>query len=133
MIKPIDVPVANLRLDIANPRFETEQENQRDDIRQMAEDQSDKLLNLAEDVVAFGLDPSSLAIVIRDEANPERYITVEGNRRLAALKVLHNPDLVKGVWTANRESHLKKLSEAFHAEAITQVPCVVMPDRDAAN
>src|SRR6266581_7235396 len=129
MSKPVDITVANLRLDITNPRFETEQENQRDAIRQMAEDQGEKLLNLAEDIVEFGLDPSSLSIVIQDEETPERFITIEGNRRLAALKVLNNPDLVKEVWSANRENQLKKLSEAFQAKPITQVPCVVMADR----
>jgi hypothetical protein len=59
MPKPIDVLLTNLLLDVTNPRFETQQENQRDAIRNMADEQGEKLLNLAEDIVKHKLDPSS--------------------------------------------------------------------------
>jgi hypothetical protein len=127
------IGVANLLLDVSNPRFETEQENQRDAIRTMAEEQGTKLLNLAEDILRFSLDPSSLAIVIPAEKGNRRYIVVEGNRRIVALKLLQNPDLAKGVWQLQHERRLKALSDQFSGNRISQVWCVVLPDRETAS
>jgi len=133
MSKPRDLTLSTLLLDVTNPRFETEQENQRDAIRAMAEEQGEKLLNLAEDIVQFQLDPSSLTIVIPADQPSGRYVVVEGNRRLAALKLLHNPDLAKGVWEPRHERRLKALSEKFRAAPIKQMRCVVLPDREATS
>ncbi len=127
------IPLANLLLDVVNPRFETEQDNQRDAIRKMAEDQGEKLLNLAEDVVEHGLDPSSLTITMPSETGANRHVILEGNRRVVALKILQQPDLVAGVWTGKRLQRLKELSASFRPKQIKEVPSVVMPDRDAAN
>jgi hypothetical protein len=130
--KPLDVALANLMLDVANPRFETEQEDQREAIRRLAQDQGEKLLNLAEDITVHGLDPSSRALVIAHE-DGKRFVVVEGNRRVAALKMLRNPELVKGIWTAKQQQRSKDLSGQFAVNPIGQIPCTLMPDRDAAD
>ena len=127
------IALTNLLLDVTNPRFVTEQENQRAAIRNMAAEQGEKLLNLADDIVKFGLDPSSSAIVIPDVQDTGRHIVVEGNRRIAALKLLHNADLLQGAWQPQQENQLKKLSDTFRAAPVNDVQCVVLPDRDAAN
>ncbi len=127
------IALTNLLLDVTNPRFVTEQDDQRAAIRNMAAEQSEKLLNLADDIVKFGLDPSSSAIVIPDGENTGRHIVVEGNRRIAALKLLHNPDLLQGIWQPQHERQLKKLGDTFREAPINDVQCVVLPDRDAAN
>lgn len=133
MSKPRDIAVASLLLDVTNPRFETEQENQRDAIRNMAEEQGEKLLNLADDIVKHNLDPSSLVIVIPDDKDDRRCVVVEGNRRIAALKLLHNPDLAKGVWQPQWERELMILSARFMAAPIKEVTCVVVRDREEAS
>lgn len=74
-----------------------------------------------------------LVIVIPDEKDNRLFVVVEGNRRIAALKLLHNPDLAKGVWKPQREEQLKELSGSFLSEPIRQVPCVVVRDREEAN
>lgn len=119
-------------IDSANPRFETEQEDQRGAIRRIAEDQGEKLINLAEDITSFGLDPSSRVLVIANEGDG-RFIVVEGNRRVAALKALTTPELVKGLWTGKREQRLKEISALFKAKPIAKVPCELLADRDAAD
>src|SRR6266480_7384094 len=101
------IALTNLLLDVINPRFVTEQDNQRAAIRNMATEQGEKLLNLADDIVNFGLDPSSSAIVIPDAQTTERHTVVEGNRRIAALKLLHNPELLQGAWQPQAERQLK--------------------------
>lgn len=133
MAETKSIPLANLLLDVVNPRFETEQENQRDAIRKMAEDQGDKLLSLAEDIVEHGLDPSSLTITMPSERGANRHVVLEGNRRLVALKILQQPDLLTGIWTGKRLSRLKELVAAFKSKQIRDVPAVVLPDREAAN
>lgn len=127
------IPLANLLLDVVNPRFETEQDNQRDAIRRMAEDQGEKLLNLAEDIVEHGLDPSSLTIAMPSETGANRHVVLEGNRRLVALKLLQQPDLASGVWAGNRFQRLKELSSAFKPRQLREVPVIVVPDREAAS
>jgi len=98
----------------------------------MATEQDEKLLNLAEDIVQFGVDPSSLPIVIPSDTTG-RYIVVEGNRRVIALKMLHNPQIVQGLWKAPQERRLKELSDSFKNNPVKDVQCVEVPDRDAAD
>lgn len=133
MAKSVDVLLTNLIVDSINPRLPVEQQGQRDAIRTLAVDQGEKLLNLAEDIVEHGLDPSSLAIVIPEPGSSKRYIVVEGNRRVAALRILENPELASDLWTRPEQERLKRLSGAFRGQRITHVPCIVLADRDAAN
>ena len=57
-----------------------------------------------------GLDPGDSFYVIPDDDEDGAYVVVDGNRRLAALKVLNNPDLLNG--TKLGESVKKRLREA---------------------
>lgn len=98
----------------------------------MAIEQGEKLLNLAEDIVQFGIDPSSLPLVI--PANDiTKHIVVEGNRRIVALKLLHNPQLAQDIWSAARVRRLKELSQEFKKAPISGAQCVVLPDRETAD
>ena len=124
--------LTNLLLDVTNPRFETEQQNQRDAINRMAVEQGDKILNLAEDIVQFGTDPSSLPLVIPAQDGVKQ-VVVEGNRRIVALKLLHNPQLAPEVWNTSQEKRLKELSQQFNKAPISSVQCVALPDREAAD
>jgi hypothetical protein len=63
-----------------------------------------------------------------------KFIVLEGNRRLAALKILRNPavlaDLAIGVAARRR---FERLAEAFAAAPIEQVDCFIVADQaDAA-
>lgn len=98
----------------------------------MAVEQGDKILNLAEDIVQFGVDPSSLPLVIAADDGIKQ-IVVEGNRRIVALKLLHNPQLAPEVWSAAQEKKLKELSQQFKKAPISSVLCVSVPDREAAD
>jgi hypothetical protein len=55
--------------------------------------QGEKLSNLAKDIVDNGLSPIDRLLVIEDEALPDHYVVVEGNRRATALIILNNPAL----------------------------------------
>jgi len=98
----------------------------------MAADQGDKILNLAEDIVQFGIDPSSLPLVIAAE-DGTKHIVLEGNRRIVVLKLLHNPALAPEVWNTTQEKRLKALSQQFKKAPISSVHCILVADREAAD
>ncbi|WP_146067708.1 hypothetical protein [Cryobacterium sp. M25] len=85
-----------------------------------------KILSLATDIVTYGLDPSSLPIVVADG---DSYIALEGNRRVVALRLIHNP------WLIELESPYLEAFEALHLkEAVPdEVLCIVVDERAEAD
>lgn len=128
----IDVlPIDRLLLDLKNPRHDI-LKNQDEAIREMLDDQVDKLINLARDIVAEGINPSDLTIVIPDEFGSDKYIVVEGNRRVAAIKILLEPSLA----LLGQESSLKKqfdeLGKQFSSR-FNKLQCVIFQKREDAT
>ena len=99
----------------------------------MARLHDSKLAVLAADIVDHRLDPSTLPMVIRTAALPARYIVLEGNRRLAALRALEDPESVTDAVGSTTLKKLRALSRRYQADPIDEVSCVVMPDRDEAQ
>lgn len=62
MAKNVKLKLANLFLDLGNPRYE-EQANQADALNTIATAQGDKLLALLKDIIEHGLNPSEMLIV----------------------------------------------------------------------
>src|SRR5436189_215030 len=96
MAEPRSIQPSNLLIDAENPRLPQPNTGQREAHRALAEHQQHKLLNLAKDIVRSGLDPSNLPIVTPANDDLKRYVVLEGNRRLVALKALENPDSLVG-------------------------------------
>lgn len=83
--------VAGLLLDEANPRFAENATSQADAINKLIDDNAAKLMRLGEDIVSEGaVNPSELPMVLEHGGE---LIVIEGNRRLAALKLLRSPGL----------------------------------------
>ena len=68
-----EIPVSSLLLNVENPRFDIVS-SQHEAIHRMIEEQDDKLIKLARDIVDAGLNPSDFHLshggVTMDEANP---------------------------------------------------------------
>ena len=128
-----EIPVTALFLGKDNPRISESIPawNQREIIREIARIQNRRLTVLAEDILNYGLDPSELPIVCESEDQKGRYVVLDGNRRLASLKILENPDLVKGAETGIH-SKMRELS-ARYLDPVETVSCVVFEARDAAR
>jgi hypothetical protein len=128
-----DLPPSNLLLDVENPRRDPTTD-QRDAIQTLVREQGQKLLNLATDVVEKGLDPSQSFIVL-EQKNPatkaQEFVVLEGNRRLAALKVLEVPTLLASDTPAPLAAAFRKLSQKYKLPAT--VPCAVVSDREEAR
>jgi len=52
--------------------------------------------NMMQSIKEHGLDPGDSFYLVQEEEEGDGYTVVDGNRRLAALKVLNNPDLLQG-------------------------------------
>ncbi len=133
MPSPTTIRVADLLIDEENPRLPTPNKGQREALRKIAEDQDRKLLKLAEDVVEHGINPAELFIVTTTKEKPPRYVVLEGNRRICALKALEAPDTLSGAVKPATLSGLKKLSATYLENPIETVNCIPFKTRHEAQ
>ena len=125
------IKITSLEINTENPRFEMVS-NQREAIAIMIEDQKNKLVKLAQDIVENGLNPSDLVIVTPHEKNRGKFLVLEGNRRITALKLLMNTNLIP-------ENHkivlnkFRQLATEFKKSPMKTISCVVFSDVDEAN
>lgn len=126
------IDIALLNINIENPRFEMVG-NQRDAIKTMIGDQKEKLIKLADDIVNEGLNPGDPIFITKHEKQEGEYNVLEGNRRVTALKLLENPELIseKHKSLLNR---FKKLSEQYSKNTIEKIPCILFDsEKDAEH
>lgn len=120
-------------LDTDNPRFgDSKATSQVDAIQKMLsiDNMVGKIFNLARDIAENGLDPGDLPLVIETQiCGKKRYLTVEGNRRVLAIKMLLNPDLMQN---SSRKVQLRELANAEVINAIKEIPCSVLTSREEA-
>ena len=133
MADVMDVQVSSLLFDEENPRLLSPNQGQREVLRALATNQGTKLRVLVQDILTFGLDPSDLMIVLPVGGPDNRFVVLDGNRRLLALRVLENPELVAGAVSTQVLSALKRSSKAYQEVAIDSVPCAVIRDADEAR
>lgn len=123
------ISVGNLLLDIANFRI-VKQDSQKQARDAIIAEQGKKLVNLAKDIIAVGLNPFDLPLVIDAADGNNNFIVIEGNRRLAAIQLMLKPELAENT---SLHGSFKKLNK-HHADAIPQVmDCVIAPNREAGQ
>jgi hypothetical protein len=105
----LDLTIDELLLDLDNPRI-SRAESQREALQKILEDQDIKLVVLAESIVADGLNPMDRWLVLKSPAELGKYIVLEGNRRLATIRVLNNRHLLNALEV---RSPVKKRLEAL--------------------
>lgn len=88
--KKESVKLNKLLVNPENPRFEPVK-SQEGAILTMMEEVPDKIKTLAEDIVEYGLNPGKSIYVV---PHKDKYLVMEGNRRVVALKLLDNPSIV---------------------------------------
>ncbi|WP_375587498.1 ParB N-terminal domain-containing protein [Flagellimonas aurea] len=125
------IDIADLHINIENPRFEMVG-NQREAIKTMIEDQGEKLAKLADDITNEGLNPGDPIFVTKHEKQTNQYNVLEGNRRVTALKLLENPDLIPET-NKSLLNKFKKLSEQYSKSSIEKVPCVLFDEEKEAE
>lgn len=124
------IPLENLLIDLQNPRYDP-RTSQREAISTIAHDQRGKLVNLAEDIVERGLNPSELIVVLPTE-EPNIYSVLEGNRRIAALKLVSSPTLISSLGLSQSlTKRYNTLVERGKDTLPKEVSCVVLSREDA--
>ncbi len=126
------VSIDDLLLDLQNPRHDIVQD-QGAVMRELLERQSDKMLKLAKDIVIEGTNPADLPIVIPEATAPGKYIVVEGNRRVAVLRLLADPSLTEHAGRISLRRRFEDLSKEFGPNRVGVLECVVFENREEAN
>ena len=117
--------VTSLLLDQQNPRLpQSGALGQRQIIDELVT--HDSVYELAKDITAQGFFPTETLLGVRDG---DQVVIIEGNRRLAALKLLINPELAP-------QAHLEKfrrLGEKVPTAVLAKVQVSMAPSREAAT
>jgi hypothetical protein len=127
MVTRLEVEVDRIFLDQKNPRHKP-YETQAEVIEYLCGHES--ILSLARDIAENGLNPIEQFALIPDEdagEDPLTYVVAEGNRRICALMLLHDPDRAPA---KHRNSFLQAASGW---PGIGPLPCVLFEDRDAVD
>ena len=127
MVTRLEVELDRIFLDQDNPRHKP-YDTQAEVIEYLCVHES--ILSLARDIVAHGLNPiEQFALIPDDNAGDgsTTFVVAEGNRRICALKLLHDPDLAPS-----------KLRNGFTQAAngwsgIGLLPCVSFENREAVD
>lgn len=101
------VRVSSLHLDSQNPRLGEKIASQGNIFAELLSTDTKvrELSTLASSIVKLGLDPSQLPVVVEEDGE---LVVIEGNRRIAALKLLLRPNLAPDKKLRRRFSELSK-------------------------
>jgi hypothetical protein len=126
------IKLMDLHVNTENYRFST-MAGQKDAIDKMVGDQGDKLYNLATHILENGLNPNDKIQVSASGAHNTEFNVLEGNRRIVALKLLNNPDLIDMQGYAGLKKKFRKLHDQHKSKIITDVECIVYVDLTEAD
>ena len=118
------MPVSELIVSSFNPRFDPVKD-QDEAIQLMLKQENEGIKKLAEDIVKHGINPTKSLAVYQQNG---KFIILEGNRRVVALKLLDNPLLA---YDKQLRDFFVKLNEKYRIPQ--RIMCVVFEDRGAAN
>ena len=114
--------INELLLDEKNPRFGNI-EGQSEILKFFSKDE--KLRKLASDIAENGLSPIELPIVL-DNKNGT-YTVLEGNRRIASIKLMHSPEAAE---TDTASKFFKKIGRSKKVPEV--IDCHVVTNREEA-
>ena len=122
--------IGDLLLDLENPRI-SRAGGQNDALQKIIDDQDVKLAVLAESLVEDGgLNPMDRLLVVQSSDNERKYVVIEGNRRLAAIKILHNPAVLTGLEVRSPiQKRFEALAVNFDVTTIEPIDCFEVRDR----
>jgi hypothetical protein len=116
-----EIPIANLLLDTHNPRLPKSMGNkgEKEIINFLLSDAS--LIELMLAIGKNGFFKGEQLLVVR---KGDKFLVIEGNRRLAAVKLLHNPEL--------GEVYRSKISQVIAESEYkpTEIPCLIFDSKD---
>ena len=118
------VQVSDLKLDVQNFRYYGELADQYDCIKAMLDDPKSGVYALAKDIAENGLTPDPI-ILSKDEDGA--WLVREGNRRLTALKILDNPELITN---ATHRKNFITLTKKHKGKIPNTIDCIACDDEE---
>jgi hypothetical protein len=117
------IPVADLLLDPDNPRLpkSMSNKNEKEIINFLLSDAS--LIELMLAIGKNGFFEGEQLLVVKQG---EKYLVVEGNRRLSAVKLLHNPELGE----VYKSKILQVVAETDKKNIPEKIPCLIFNNKD---
>ena len=132
MSEKLELKIQDFKLDTSNPRIE-EKQTQIEALQAILDDQGSKIVELAEDISVYGMNPIDRFLVLFDSED-DKYIALEGNRRIAALQILNNPTLLDEVVIPEKyQKRLKLAAVNFDAEDVEPLDAVDVESREKAK
>jgi hypothetical protein len=132
----LDVEIEDLLLDHENPRLGSI-ESQPEALRELIELSPRYFETMMLSIKENGLDPGDLFYLVDESAETgiEGYTVVDGNRRLAALKVLREPALLVGAGIPDSIlAKLRTVADGYGAGLVGDSRlCVLFSDREEAD
>lgn len=129
-MEPYIAKIPDLLLDDNNPRLDAQGRSQKELLAEVVANQGDKIIVLARHIAQNGTNPLDRIGVIRSKEKG-RYIVIEGNRRIAALKLLHHQALVDEVASSSFARRFKAACRG--AEPPSQVDVVIFSSREEGD
>lgn len=127
-MKAKEIRITDILLDTGNYRT-GKQDDQRKAFKALIEEQKGKLVVLAKDIIENGLSPLETIMVYAAPGEKNRYVVIEGNRRIAAMKLALQPDLAS-------DTTWHKAFQRVHRVAPGQIPkkiiCKIAPSKEDA-
>jgi hypothetical protein len=120
------IPLKQILVNPQNPRFEPVK-TEREAINLMLDEEGDKVFNLAKDIAQHGLNPMKNIMVVA--LGGGRFVPVDGNRRVIALKLLQDPSVTDDAGFVEKFQQLKKDSGV---PVRSEIDCVLSPDSESA-
>ncbi len=132
MVEYLNLTIDELLLDQDNPRLGAVG-NQSEALDKLIKLNSGHFRSLMISIKENGLDPGDSLYVLQAEEEGD-YIVIEGNRRLSAMKVMANPDVLEGtdVSAAIKQS-LVRATSGFNRESVEPIRCVLFESRPEAH
>jgi len=126
---PRNIGINDLLLDTHNPRVEPVSA-QREEMQKLLDDQKENIAFLAEDIVANGISPIDVALVTPSKIEADKFIVLEGNRRVLALKILANPRVLGDLTVLpGVRKRLEAVAEALKEKPVRSILCSEVPSR----
>jgi len=126
------VSISDLLLDVKNPRHE-DQADELSALQVFFANQSGKIMKLLKDIVAEGTNPADLPIVTAAEHDPQKFVVLEGNRRLIALRLLADPGMAELAGRPALKRTIETLSKQLGPDRPDSLQCVVFLNREEAG